>query len=191
MEQGVNEVQVLLMRLKKTTTELMPSFEEMVERQAEKLARKQRKEMRKMFKTEQEDANNEYKRIKLETEKRIKDTGRITREKAQTIRREHKSNLRTIAEKEDKTSHEQLGNATKEIRNETITEAKYCGEFQSMETSDLEHSDSVSSMSPGCATCGKESAWLYFCAACKVTRYCNEICQTKDWEKHKETCVGL
>lgn len=189
MEQGVNEVEVLLMRLKKTTTELIPSFEEIVERQAEKLARKQRKEMRNMFKTEQEDANNEYKKMKLETEKLIKDIRKCTRKKAEEIRREHKSNLRAIVQKERLKNSEQLENATKETRIQTITEEKYCAEFHSKETS--ENSDSVPSMSPGCAACGKESTWLYFCAACKFTRYCNEMCQTKDWEKHKDTCVGL
>lgn len=191
MEEGVNKVQGLLGQLKEHIGELIPSFEEIVEQQAEKLASKQRKELRKKLKTEQDDANNECKKIRLETEEIITDIGRVTRKEAQDIRSKHGANLKAIAHKEKLIKNsEELENIAPETTNhDTMVEVSYFSEIQPMEVS--ENLVSHSSVSPKCATCGKESVWLYFCSACKVTRYCDESCQTKDWKKHKQTCSRL
>jgi energy-coupling factor transporter ATP-binding protein EcfA2 len=56
----------------------------------------------------------------------------------------------------------------------------------------------VSSSGPGvrvpsssCASCGKNSAELKKCSACKKTKYCDRTCQKKDWKKHKKVCTFL
>lgn len=189
MEQSVNEIQELLGQLQKNFAGLIPSFEKTAEEQAEKLASKPRKELRKLFKFEQDDANKECKRIKLETEELIKDIGRSTRKTAQDIRRKHRAKLKDISQSKEIKKNEKLDKTAKEIRNHTLEEEGYCSGTQFMEIS---NSHALGSSVPAkCATCGKESARLYFCAGCKVTRYCDEICQTKDWVKHKDACVGL
>ena len=30
---------------------------------------------------------------------------------------------------------------------------------------------------------------LQVCSNCKIARYCNEICQRKDWNSHKRICT--
>ena len=45
--------------------------------------------------------------------------------------------------------------------------------------------------SSSCASCGKNSAELKKCSACKKTKYCDRICQKKDWKKHKKICAFL
>ena len=42
-----------------------------------------------------------------------------------------------------------------------------------------------------CASCGKYSAELKKCSACKKTKYCDQICQRKNWKKHKKICAFL
>lgn len=39
-----------------------------------------------------------------------------------------------------------------------------------------------------CHTCGKVASLL--CTACRVVRYCDVGCQTIDWLKHQNVCVG-
>ena len=155
-------------------TELLPSFDETVEQQAEKLASKQRNELRNNFKIEQDDVNSECKKMRLKTEELVKDIGRVTRKFAQDFKWKHNANLRAITSREN---GEELDIIIAEATNYTDGDEIY------------EQPDS--SVLPKCATCGKASVWLYFCEACKVTRYCNEKCQTKDWKNHKDICIGL
>ena len=189
MEKVVNEIQELLGTLKGNIAELVPSFEETVEQEAEKLASKQRKEIQKKFKIEQNDADNECKRIKRETGEIITDISRLARREANDIRRKHKVKLKAIAHRGKVENTEQLENISKESKSHTVTELISFSESQAIEMS--RNSDLVTPPSLNCATCRKEAVSLYFCAACKITRYCDEMCQTKDWEKHRDTCVGL
>lgn len=186
MEQGLNEVQGMLGRLKENLADLVSSFEETVDEQAEKLASERRKELREMLKTEQDNANNQFKTIKLETEERIKKIGRSTRKTAQVIRCVHHANLKAIAHIQKLKNGGEFGNTPRETLDHDTAGLSSCSEFQP-----IEMSDAVSTVLPRCGTCGKESVWLYFCAACKVTRYCDETCQMEDWKNHKETCFGL
>ena len=187
MEQRINEVQAVLGRLKENIAELLPSFEETVELQAEKLASKQKKELRKQLKIEQDNANGECKRIRRETEERVKDIGRIARKFAQDFRREHNANLEAIAHKEKVKNCKKIENPKTEARNHTDGEPSSCSELQTIDISEKPDQSDL----PRCAACGKESVWLLFCEACRVTRYCNEKCQMRDWKNHQDTCVEL
>lgn len=189
MEKAVNEIQELLGTLEGNIAELVPSFEEIVEQEAEKLASKQRKEIQKKLKIEQNDANNECKRIKRETGEIITDISRLARREANDIRREHKMKLKAIAHSGKVENTEQLENISKGSKSHTVFELSSFSESQAIEIS--KNSDSVTSASLNCASCRKKGVSLYFCAACKITRYCDEMCQAKDWEKHRDTCVGL
>ncbi len=42
---------------------------------------------------------------------------------------------------------------------------------------------------PKCAHCKKFSHDLKKCMKCSNVQYCNQVCQTKDWPKHKKVCV--
>lgn len=39
-----------------------------------------------------------------------------------------------------------------------------------------------------CNECGKEKSTLSCCARCKVTQYCDSVCQKKNWKLHKIDC---
>ena len=39
-----------------------------------------------------------------------------------------------------------------------------------------------------CNECGKEESELSCCAKCKVTQYCDSLCQKKNWKLHKIDC---
>jgi hypothetical protein len=44
---------------------------------------------------------------------------------------------------------------------------------------------------PVCYTCGQKASpekELLNCCRCKVAKYCNKTCQSKDWKKHKDFC---
>lgn len=173
MEKSTTEMKETLCRLNKNIEELLKSFDEIVEQQAEKIASPQKVELRKVLKTEQNEANRECKRIKLEMEEIIKDIGRSTRKCVRDIRLQHSEKLRSISQGKggkQKNSSKRGSQSTPEIVN--ITDANL-------------------SVFPTCATCGKEEVWLCYCGECKVTRYCNESCQLRDWEKHMHICDGL
>lgn len=177
MEKSATEMKETLCRLNKNIEELLQSFDEIVEQQAEKMASCQKVELRKVLKTEQNEANRECKRIKLEMEEIIKDIGRSTRKCVRDIRLQHSAKLRSISQGEgrkhggkQKSTSNRESQSTPEIVN--ITDANL-------------------SLFPTCATCGKEEDWLCYCGECKVTRYCNESCQLRDWEKHMHICDGL
>ena len=36
--------------------------------------------------------------------------------------------------------------------------------------------------------CNKVYHKFNVCAGCKVRRYCGEVCEQKDWDKHKQFC---
>lgn len=189
MEQGVNEVQGMLARLQENIAELQSSFEETVAKQAEKLASSERRKLRKKFRVEQEELLLEYKREKTETEGLLIDIGTHVRQCLSEVRREKDDNLKAVTREEKLKNSKELDRVMTETRNDTIAELNSCSEFQLMQL--FGNLDFVSAGTPRCATCGKESEWLCFCAACKVTRYCDENCQALDWEKHKNTCVEL
>lgn len=42
-----------------------------------------------------------------------------------------------------------------------------------------------------CHYCTASPTTLFACAKCKVTKYCNKQCQTKDWPDHKPTCTSI
>ncbi|XP_029184430.2 protein CBFA2T1-like [Acropora millepora] len=173
MEKSATEMKETLCQLNKNIEELLQSFDEIVEQQAEQMASSQKVELRKVLKTEQNEANRECKRIKLEMEEIIKDIGRSTRKCVRDIRLQHSEKLRSVSQGKggkQKNSSNRGSQSTPEIVN--ITDANL-------------------SVFPTCATCGKEEVWLCYCGECKVTRYCNESCQLRDWEKHMHICDGL
>ena len=187
MEQSVNELETLLGSLKKNITELLPSFEETVEQQAEKLASKQKKELRRQFKIEQENAKSECRRIRHDTEERVKEIGRKMKKFAQEFRREHTSRLKVIAPVFVFRYLPVIENAIT-VATSQEGESGSLGEFQRIGMP--ENPPSITDI-PRCATCAKERVWLYICEACRITRYCDEKCQEKDWINHKSSCVGL
>ena len=187
MEQSVNELETLLGSLKKNITELLPSFEETVEQQAEKLASKQKKELRRQFKTEQEKAKSECRRIRHDTEERVKEIGRIMKKFALEYRRDHTSRLKAIAYRQITESKDGIEHAIT-VATSQEGESGSLGELQ--RSGMPENPPSIPDI-PRCATCAKESLWLYFCEACRITRYCDEKCQEKDWINHKSSCAGL
>ena len=173
MEKSTTEMKETLCRLNKNIEELLKSFDEIVEQQAEKIASPQKVELRKVLKTEQNEANRECKRIKLEMEEIIKYIGRSTRKFVRDIRLQHSEKLGSISQGKggkQKNSSNRGSQSIPEIVN--ITDANL-------------------SVFPTCATCGKEEVWLCYCGECKVTRYCNESCQLRDWEKHMHICDDL
>lgn len=187
MEQSVNELETLLGSLKKNIIELLPSFEETVEQQAEKLASKQKKELRRQFKIEQENAKSECRRMRHDTEERVKEIGRIMKKFAQEFRHDHTSRLKAIAHRQITENKDGIENAIT-VATSQKGELQRIGEFQRIGMP--ENPPSITDI-PRCATCAKESAWLYICEACRITRYCDEKCQEKDWINHKSSCVGL
>ncbi len=42
----------------------------------------------------------------------------------------------------------------------------------------------------GCTVCNSTSKSLQPCPRCEAVSYCSVECQTKDWPKHKQLCVG-
>lgn len=189
MEQGVNEVQGLLTGLKKNIAELQSSFEETVEKQAAKLASSERRKLRKKFRTEQEEFLHEYKREKSETEGLLNDIKTHLLQCLSEVKREKDENLKAVTQEERLKNSKELEKVITETKNDTIAELSSCSEAEVMQL--FGNVDLVSTDTPRCATCGKESELLYFCAACEATRYCDENCQALNWEKHKSTCVGL
>ena len=187
MEQSVNELETLLGSLMKNITELLPSFEEIVEQQAEKLASKQKKELRRQFKIEQVNAKSECRRIRHDTEERVKEIGRIMKKFALEFRRDHTSRLKAIAHRQITENKDGIENAIT-VATSQEGESGSLGEFQ--RSGMPENPPSIPNL-PRCATCAKESVWLYFCEACRIIRYCDEKCQEKDWINHKSSCVGL
>ena len=172
MDERAIDIKDSLSRMKKIIDELLASFDETVEQQAEKMTGNQRKKLRDVFKIEQNEAHTECKRIKLETEELIKDIGRSTRKGARDLKLEHNANLRAVLRKEQQKNGESSSNDSRSMQEEIV---------------DI----TGTILTPRCAACGKEDAWLCFCGACKVTRYCNEECQRRDWEKHMRICKGL
>ena len=187
MEQSINELETLLASLKENITELLPSFEETVEQQAEKLASKQKKELRRQFKIEQVNAKSECRRIRHDTEERVKEIGRIMKKFVQEFRRDHTSRLKSSADRQITENKEGTENAIT-VATSQEAESSSLGEFQRNDMP--ENRPSIPDL-PRCATCAKERVWLYFCEACRITRYCDEKCQEKDWINHKSSCVGL
>ncbi len=41
-----------------------------------------------------------------------------------------------------------------------------------------------------CISCAKEEP-RSLCGRCKSIRYCDRTCQTRDWERHKKSCVMI
>lgn len=189
MAEGVGEIQGLLVRLKENIAQLQTSFQESVEKQAEVLATKEKRELRKTFKAEQEEMLHECKREKSKTEELFTDISRYVRQCLHEVKSEKDENLKAVTLEEKLKNRKELEEVIAEIRNDTIAELSSCSESQLMEISG--NPDLVLTCISKCASCGKESEWLYFCEACKVTRYCDENCQAADWEKHQNTCVGL
>ena len=188
MEQSINELETLLARLKENITELLPSFKETVEQETEKLASKQKKELRRQFKIEQVNVKSECRRIRHDTEERVKEIGRIMKKFAQEFRADHTSRLksstdRQITENKDGTENTITVATSQEGESGCLGEVQRNGIMP-------ENQPSIPDL-PRCATCAKESVWLYFCEACRITRYCDEKCQEKDWINHKSSCVGL
>lgn len=173
MEKSATEIKETLCRLKKNIEELLQSFDETVEEQAEKMASYHKVDLRKILKAEQNEANRECKRIKLEMEEIIMDIGRSTRKCVRDIRLQHSAKLRSISQGEG-------GKQKSRINHESQSSLEI-----------VNSRDANLSVFPSCATCGKEEAWLCYCGECKVTRYCNETCQLRDWEKHMHICNGL
>lgn len=189
MEKGVSEVQGMLERLKENIAELLPSFEDTVAEQVEAMVNNEKRELRKKFKSEQEDLINEYKKEKTETEDLFMDCGIYARKCLYEVNSEKEENMKAVTREEELKNSEELEKIITETRNNTIAELSSGGESIPMEIS--ENPDFASKSTPKCATCGEESVWLNFCDACIVTRYCDEICQRMDWANHENTCVGL
>eukprot|EP00033_Pygsuia_biforma_P004917 GCRY01005390.1.p1 GENE.GCRY01005390.1~~GCRY01005390.1.p1 ORF type:complete len:301 (-),score=50.24 GCRY01005390.1:382-1245(-) len=51
--------------------------------------------------------------------------------------------------------------------------------------------EGVKSSAPSCHHCGKETAELLACGACKQVFYCQSSCQKADWKAHKPICKTL
>lgn len=188
-EQDTNEVNGFLARLKENIEKLQPSFEEIVAEQADVLISNERKKLRKEFKAEYKDLVRELKKVKSETEECITDIDRYTRKCIYEVNSEMDENLKAVIRQERLKKSKELEEIMRETRNNTIAQLNPCSKFQIMKI--YVNPDFVSRSTPKCASCGKESVWLYFCGGCKVTRYCDENCQKADWENHKNTCVGL
>ena len=43
--------------------------------------------------------------------------------------------------------------------------------------------------SKACDFCGKTPVELQRCAACQEVRYCDKLCQKRDWKSHRENCT--
>lgn len=190
MEQGVNEVQGCLARLKENIAELQSSFEETVKKQAKKLASREIRKLRKKFRAEREELLLEYKREKSETEGLIRDIFTHVRQCLCEVRSEKDEHIKSVILEEKENNRIELETVISEARDVTTEELNCCSEAQLVERFGL-NLDIVSTGTPKCATCGQEREWLSFCGACKVTQYCDEKCQSSDWEQHKNTCIGL
>lgn len=44
---------------------------------------------------------------------------------------------------------------------------------------------------PRCSCCQKLSKHALVCSGCQINRYCDRICQKKDWREHKRLCVPM
>ncbi|KAI8770487.1 hypothetical protein BgiBS90_028373, partial [Biomphalaria glabrata] len=42
-----------------------------------------------------------------------------------------------------------------------------------------------------CLTCNKESYTVKKCTRCWVAKYCDRVCQSKDFKSHKDVCVRI
>lgn len=189
MAEGISRIQGLLGRLMENIAQLQTSFHESVEKQAEMSVTKERRELRKKFKAEQEEMLKSSKRERSNTEELFTDITRYARQCLEEVKREKDENLKALTREEKLKNSKELQEIITKTRNDTIAKLSSCSESQLKEIS--ENPDLVLTWAPRCASCGKESEWLCFCEACKVTRYCDENCQVADWERHQNTCVGL
>ena len=185
MAEGVSRIQGLLVRLK----ENIAQFHESVETQAEMAVSKERRELRKKFKAEQEEMLKSSKKERNNTEELFTDITRYVRQCLGEVKCEKDEKLKAVTRAEKLKNSKELKEIITKTRNDTIAKLSSCSESQLMEIS--ENPDLVLTWAPRCASCGEERAWLYFCEACRVTRYCDENCQAADWERHQHTCAGL
>ena len=185
MEKQIEEVQGMLSEINESIAQLIPSFNETVEQQAEILASKERGEIRKLLKAEQDDKLHVCKKIRLQTEVIVKEIGRTARECAQKIKDEKATELKAIAQRDEQTSNRELDNTREVTRNKTIAELGSVAE-----TEKGQPNLPLSCQPEECATCGKISSLLYYCGACKIIRYCDELCQIADWHRHMNMCLG-
>ena len=189
-EQDAQEIKGVLKRLKENIAKLQPSFEEVVAEQAEMLIGDERKKLRKAYKAECKDLLRELKEVKSEMEECITDIDRNTRKCIHEVNRDMDEKFRAVIRQERLKRSKELDEIRVETKNNTIVELlSPCNKYQVMKIS--VNSNFVSMSTPRCASCGKESVWLYFCGGCKISRYCDEKCQEADWESHKNTCIGL
>ena len=189
MAEGVVKIQGLLVLLNENVAQLQTSFHQSVEKQVEMSVTKERRELRKKFKAEQEEILHESKKERSKTEELFTDISRYVRQCLEEVKNEKDENLKAVTRKEKFQNSKELEEVVTTTRNDTIAKLSSCSESQLMEIS--ENPDLVLTWTPRCASCGKEREWLYSCEACKVARYCDGNCQAADWERHQNTCVGL
>ena len=189
MAEGVSRIQGLLVRMNENIAQLQTSFHQSVRKQAEMSATKERRELRKKFKAEQEVLLKSSKRERNNTEELFTDITRYVRQCLEEVKcvKDHK--LKAVTREQKLKNSKELEEIITKTRNDTIAKLSSCSESQLMEIS--ENPDLFLTWAPRCTYCGEEREWLYLCEACHVTRYCDENCQAADWERHQTTCAGL
>ena len=189
MAEGVSRIQGLLGRLKENIAHLQTSFNESVEKQVEMSVTKERRELRKKFKAEQEEMLKSIKLERRKTEELFIDITRNVRQCLKEVKCQKDETIKAVTREEKLKNSKELEEIITKTRIDTIVKLSSCSESQLMEISENPHL--FLTWASQCASCGKESEWLYLCEACKVARYCDENCQAADWERHQNTCAGL
>ena len=189
MAEGVSRIQGLLVRMNENIAQLQTSFHQSVRKQAEMSVTKEKRELRKKFKAEQEVLLKSSKRERNNTEELFTDITRYVRQCLEEVKCVKNHKLKAVTREVRLKNGKELEEIITKTRNETISKLSSCSESQLMEIS--ENPDSFLTWAPRCAFCGEEREWLYLCEACHVTRYCDENCQAEDWERHQTTCAGL
>ena len=189
MAENVRRIQGLLVRMNENIAQLQTSGYESVQKLTEMSVTKEKRELRKKFKGEQEEALKSSKRERKNTGELFTDITRYVRHCLEEVNYEKDQKLKAVTRKEKLKNSKELEEIITKTRNDTIAKLSSCSESQLMEIS--ENPDLALSWASRCASCGEESERLYLCEACNVTRYCDENCQAADWERHRNACAGL
>ena len=189
MAESVNRIQGLIVQLNENIAQLQTSYNESVQKQTEMSVTKEKRELRKKFKAEQEELLKSSKRERSNTQELFSDIATFVRYRLEEVNCEKDQKLKAVTREEKLKNIKELEEIIIKTRSDTIAKLSSCSESQLMEIS--ENPDLVLSSASRCASCGEESERLYRCEACNVTRYCDENCQAADWERHQNACAGL